>query len=82
MLSILNKFSALSSKSELFPVNKASIQRSWAFFQFRVVNDQFTYLGITRNYSTLFQKNIDNLMQNFPHPVEIPTLIANWLELM
>uniref|UniRef100_A0A8C7R9H5 Reverse transcriptase domain-containing protein n=1 Tax=Oncorhynchus mykiss TaxID=8022 RepID=A0A8C7R9H5_ONCMY len=76
-LSVLKKFGSISGyklnlgKSELFPVNKAALKCSFTSSQFRIVRDQFTYLGVkvTRKYSNLFQENFvalaDRLKQSF-----------------
>nr|QCF47464.1 putative RNA-dependent DNA polymerase [Erythrocytic necrosis virus] len=76
-LSVLKKFGSISGyklnlgKSEPFPVNKAALKCSFTSSQFRIVRDQFTYLGVkvTRKYSNLFQENVvtlaDSLKQSF-----------------
>lgn len=69
VLLILDSFSTFSgyklnfSKSELFPVNSAALSVSYSNFQFRVVNNQFRYLGVqaTRKYADLFKTNFSPL---------------------
>ncbi len=71
VLLILDSFSIFSgyklnfSKSELFPVNSAALSISYSNFQFRVVNNQFRYLGVqvTRRYADLFKVNFNPLLE-------------------
>lgn len=83
-LSVMEAFGKVSGyklnigKSELFPINNAALNGSFSHFQFRVVQDQFTYLGVkvTRKYSDLFKANIaalvDRLKQSFTYWRSLP----------
>ncbi len=63
--SIFSGYKLIFSKSELFPVNSAGLSISYSNFQFRVVNNQFRYLGVqvTRRYADLFKVNFNPLLE-------------------
>ena len=71
-LSVMEEFGRISGyklnvgKSELFPVNNVALNSSFSHFQFRVVRDQFTYLGVkvTRKHADLFKANISALIDS------------------
>ena len=70
MLSLLNEFSQFSgyklnlNKSELFPVNEGMPVSDYSNFPFRVVENKFTYLGITvmKKHKCLFKENLLTLL--------------------
>ena len=65
MLSLLNNFSQFSgyklnlNKSELFPVSEGTPASDYSNFPFRIVENKFTYLGITvtKKHTCLFREN-------------------------
>lgn len=72
MLSLLNDFSQFSgyklnsNKSELFLVNRGTPASDYSNFPFRIVENKFTYLGITvtKKHKCLFKEKLLTLLNH------------------
>lgn len=72
IMSLLTQFGQFSGyklnlhKSELFPANEAALTLDYTNLPFKIVENQFTYLGIiiTRKHKSLFKANFITLLNN------------------